>query len=273
MTDKDAATAAFTPAVGMVDWLDSRGFGPSPDELAFVAAYLSPEEMDMAALMARFSPEALAAREQRKADRRGRDWPALSQYRDANAALADQAVDIVFIGDSITEFWGYAQPNLFVDGVVNRGISGQTSPQILLRFMADVVALKPRAVHLMCGVNDIAGNTGPTTLTDYRNNILAITALARAHDIRVILASLTPVSPEWRPAGVVAPGARVRQLNSWLAGVASDQNLIFADYASVLADEAGDLRPIYHRDGLHPGAGGYAAMRPVVEKAIHQAMY
>jgi lysophospholipase L1-like esterase len=272
MTDTDLATAAFTPAVGMVDRLDSRGFGPSADELAFVAAYLSPEEMDMAALMARIPPEALAARERRKADRRARDWPALSQYRDANTALTDQAADVVFIGDSITEFWAYAQPDLFEGGVVNRGISGQTSPQILLRFMADVVALKPKAVHLMCGVNDIAGNTGPTTLTDYCNNILAMTALARAHDIRMILASLTPVSPEWRPTGVVAPGDRIRQINAWLADLASDRNLIFADYTSVLSDTSGDLRPTFHRDGLHPGAEGYAAMRPVAEKALSAAL-
>lgn len=272
MTSPDTATLPFTPAIGMVDMLDSRGFGPSADELAFVVAYLSPAEADMAELMARFSPQALAAHEQRKAARRARDWPALGQYRDANAALTDASVDVVFIGDSITEFWTYAQPDLFTRGIVNRGVSGQTSPQILLRFMADVVALKPQAVHLMCGVNDIAGNTGPTTLSDYQNNIRAMLALARAHQIKVVLASLTPVSAQWRPDGVADPAGRIREINAWLKTLAGDQDLIFADYWSALADPSGDLKPAFHRDGLHPAAAGYAAMRPIADLALRQAL-
>lgn len=270
MSNPTIATPPFTPVAGMVDRLDSGGFGPSAEDLEFVAAYLSIEKESASLLASYAAPEKLGARRQRKIAQRDRDWAALSQYRELNATLIGQKVDIVFIGDSITEIWGYAQPDLFAGGIVNRGISGQTSPQILLRFMPDVIALKPQAVHLMCGVNDIAGNTGPTTLADYQNNILAMLDLARVHDIQVILASLTPVSCNWRPSAVTDPGARVRQINTWLANLASDQGLIFADYRTVLADTSGDLRPDYHRDGLHPNQAGYAAMKPVVENAARQ---
>lgn len=271
MTTEDTAGSQFTTAVGMVDQLDSHGFGPSAAELAFAEIYLADGEMDIARLAGLFSPDALAEREQRKVARRTRDWPAISQYRDANAALAGQSVDVVFIGDSITEIWALAQPDLFTNGVVNRGISGQTSPQILLRFMADVVALKPRAVHLMCGVNDIAGNTGPTTPQDYKNNILAMIALAEAHGIRTILGALTPVSPVWTPA-VADPARRIVELNAWQRELARERDLIRADYVAVLADDSGDLRAEFHRDGLHPGAAGYAAMRLVTDAAIARAL-
>jgi lysophospholipase L1-like esterase len=269
MTDENIGSAAFTPATGMVDHLNSRGFGPTADEIAMVRAYLAPGEMDPAPLL-RLAEQA-TAREQRGAERKARDWPALGQYREANAALASQPVDVVFIGDSITEIWGLAQPDLFTGGVVNRGISGQTSPQILLRFMADVVGLKPRAVHLMCGTNDIAGNTGPNTVQDYKNNILAMLTLAEANGIRIILGSLTPVSAAWKPS-VADPAARIAKLNAWLADLAVERRLIRADYFPVLSNADGELRADFHRDGLHPGAAGYAAMRPVTDAAIAIAL-
>lgn len=265
------AAAPFAPATGMVDHLDSRGFGPTADELAFVEAYLAPGDLDMAALAARVTPESLTEREARKVARRARDWPALGQYRDANAALAGRATEVVFIGDSITEIWGLAQPDLFANGIVNRGVSGQTSPQILLRFMADVVALKPRAVHILCGVNDIAGNTGPTTPRDYFDNILAMIALAQMHGIAPILACLTPISCAWTPAAS-APAARIAELNAWLTTLAADRALVLADYGPALADASGKLRDGFHRDGLHPGTAGYAAMRPIAEAAISKAL-
>lgn len=254
----------------MVDSLDSVGFGPSANELEFVRLYLAPGEMDMAALARIMTPDTLAARERQIAERRARDWPGLGQHREANAALSEHPVDVVFIGDSITEIWGLAQPDFFTAGRVNRGISGQTSPQMLLRFMADVVALKPRAVHIMCGINDIAGNTGPTTPQDYKNNILAMIALAEANNIAVILATLTPVSSVWKPA-VANPAARVIELNVWLQRLVESRGLTCADYFSPLADVNGDLDERFHRDGLHPGTLGYAAMRPVAEAAISRA--
>lgn len=255
---------------GMVDQLPGYG-GASADELAFARAYLADGEMDPAVMTMLANPERIAERDRLKAQRKAEDFAALGHYRDANAALAGKPVDVVFIGDSITEMWPIAQPDLFTSGVVGRGVSGQTSPQILLRFMADVVALKPRAVHLMCGVNDVAGNTGPSTPEDYRNSIRAMVALARAHDIAVILGGLTPVTGfPWAPE-VSDPRARVVTLNGWLRAFAGEQSLAFVDYFAVLADAEHGLRADLARDGIHPQTRGYALMRPLAEAAVRGA--
>ena len=265
------AAPEFMPPVGMVDRLDSRGFGPSAEDLRFAEAYLAPGDLDPQWVERLSDPEQRAAREAASAERRARDWPALGQYRDANAALAGRQVDVVFIGDSITEFWRVADPELFSDRIVNRGISGQTSPQILLRFMADVIALKPKAVHILCGGNDLAGNTGPSTPQDYKNNILAMLTLAEAHDVRVILGSLTPFNlVSWNPA-VGDLRERTAELNLWQQELAAERGFIRADYFSVLADDDGRLRPEFHRDGVHPTRRGYAAMRPIADAATMRA--
>lgn len=267
------ADSPFTPAVGMVDRLDSKGFGPSAEDYAFAEAYLAPGDLDPEWVARLADPDRRTRREALAAERRARDWPAIGQYREANAALAGQTVDVVFIGDSLTEFWAVAQPDLFTGGVVNRGISGQTSPQILLRFMADVIALKPRAVHLWCGGNDMAGNTGPSTVQDYQNNILAMLTLAQAHDVRVILGALTPFNVvSWNPA-VGDLRARTAELNAWQTALVAERGLIRADYFSALADADGLLRPEFHRDGVHPTRAGYEAIRPVAEDAIRRALY
>jgi lysophospholipase L1-like esterase len=261
-----------TPPVGMVDSLDGQGGGPTADALEFARAYMVEGDMDPAVIARILDPQAVAERERAKAALRERDWPALSHYRDANAALAGQETRAVFMGDSITEMWGIAQPDLFTDGRVNRGVSGQTSPQMLVRFMADVVALKPRAVHLMCGTNDIAGNTGPTTPRDYRNAVTAMVDLAQANGIAVILAGVPPLNGlPWAP-DVAAPQARVAELNAWLKAFAADRRLVHADYGAVLSDGADGLRPTFTRDGVHPGPRGYAAMRPVAEAALAAAL-
>jgi lysophospholipase L1-like esterase len=252
---------------GMVDQLPGYG-GASADEVAFARAYLAAGEMDPTVLAMLGDAERIAVRDKVKAQRKADDFAALGHYRDANAALAGQAVDVVFIGDSITEMWAIAQPDLFVNGVIGRGVSGQTSAQILLRFMADVVALKPRAVHLMCGVNDVAGNTGPTTPEDYRNNIQAMVDLARARGVAVILGSLTPVTGlPWAPE-VRDPRGRVPELNAWLRAFASENGLAFADYFAVLADADNALRAHLTRDGVHPQTTGYDLMRPIAEAAM-----
>lgn len=257
-----------SPPVGMVDSLLGQGGGPTEESLAFAQAYMVEGEMDPAVVAAIVDPENAARRVEAAVALRARDWPALSHYRDANAALKGQPVEAVFLGDSITQMWGIAQPELFTGGIVNRGISGQTSPQMLLRFMADVVALKPKFVHIMCGINDVAGNTGPTTPQDYQNNILAMLALARTHGIDVILASLTPIRGfSWSPE-ISDPQVRVAELNRWLRDMATERGLIHADYASVLADAGGLLRMDYARDGVHPHAAGYQAMQPVAERAL-----
>jgi lysophospholipase L1-like esterase len=256
---------------GMVDHLDSAGFGPGDEEMAFARAYVADGEMDPAVLAMLSDPEHGVRNERRKAWRMQRDWPALSQYRDDNALRAGTAVDVVFMGDSLTEMWRIANPGLFEGSHVNRGISGQTTPQMLLRFMADVIALRPRICHLMAGTNDVAGNTGPTTPQDFRNNILAMLDLAGAHGIMVILASLPPFATlAWGPAlGDVS--ARVAELNAGLKATAEARGLVFADYFAALTDGEGRMRADFTRDGVHPTRRGYEAMEPVLAEALRLA--
>jgi lysophospholipase L1-like esterase len=269
----DPADAPPDPAptpVGMVDRLDSSGFGPTPEQLEFAKAYVTDGEMNPALLTRLATPGRAEENERVKAWRFQRDWAALGQYRDANAALEGRAVEVVFMGDSITEMWRIARPELFEGARVNRGISGQTSPQMLLRFMADVVALKPRLVHLMCGANDVAGNTGPTTPQDFRNNIVAMLDIAGAHGIAAILGSLPPFATlAWSPAiGDARP--RVAELNGWLEELAAERGLVFADYFSALNDGEGRMRMEFTRDGIHPTGRGYAAMEPVLMESLHR---
>src|SRR5271169_1987258 len=165
------------------------------------------------------------------------DWPSLCRYRPANAALR-QRPRIVFIGDSITENWVRGDPALFNKDIVGRGISGQTSPQILLRFFQDVIELRPQTVHIMAGTNDIAGNTGPNTEQDFENNIMAMVELAHAHHIDVLLASIPPASGfPWKPA--LRPASTIVSLNQWLRSFASASGSRFIDYYAVLADSQG----------------------------------
>ncbi len=263
----------FNQPLGMVDHLDSNGAGPTDAEIEFVMAYLKPEPMDPAMVARLTDPVRVAAREAMVTERRARDWAQLGQYRDANAALAGLPLKAVFIGDSITEFWTAAAPEFFSGGVVGRGISGQTSPQILVRFMADVIALKPQAVHLLCGGNDLAGNTGPSTPQDYKNNILAMIALAQAHGVKVILGSITPAHEfPWLAKPGFDPRPRLAELNTWLRNLADQRGLIWADYHSVLKTTDDTMRAEFTRDGVHPVKTGYAVMRPVAEAALAAAL-
>ncbi|MFM0153569.1 GDSL-type esterase/lipase family protein [Paraburkholderia sediminicola] len=264
-----------SPVVGMVDQLDSHGSGPTEDEIRFVHAYVAPGPLDPELLARAHDPAVLAARDVRVEALRARDWPNLGQYRDANRMLAGISPKAVFIGDSLTEFWLAGDPEMFryglvSGGLVNRGISGQTSPQILLRFMADVIQLKPAVVHLLCGGNDLAGNTGPTTFADYQNNIVAMVMLARAFNVKVILGSVTPAGFfAWRPG--IDPRARITEINAWFKGLADEHGLIFADYHSALAAPDGSLRAELTRDGVHPTAAGYEVMRPIAIAALAAA--
>jgi lysophospholipase L1-like esterase len=199
------------------------------------------------------------------------DWPNLCRYQQANAALRGAAKPTaVFMGDSITEGWVGADPDLFAGGNVGRGIGGQTSPQMLVRFRQDVVALEPRVVHLMAGTNDIAGNTGPMTVESYRHNIAAMIDLARANGIAVVLAAVPPSRRlYWRE---LDPRPWIRELNEWLSATAAQQGLEFVDYGTVLADAEGGLRADLGNDGVHPNRAGYAAMRPLAQRAIAAAL-
>ena len=211
--------------------------------------------------------------QQAEADaQRARDWPGLCRYKAANAAIqAGERPRAVLMGDSITDNWTRGDPSLFANGIVGRGIGGQTSPQMLARFRQDVVELHPRVVHIMAGTNDIAGNTGPSTVADYQSNILAMIELARANDIAVVLAGIPPSRKlYWR--GDLDPRPAIRELNGWLRSVAFDKGYVFVDYATVLADAEGGLRADLSNDGVHPNRVGYARMRPLTERAIAEAL-
>ena len=199
------------------------------------------------------------------------DWAWLCRFREDNAKVDPKHPPAsVFIGDSITENWQAADPGWFAPDRLNRGLSGQTSPQMLVRFYQDVVALHPRVVHIMAGTNDIAGNTGPTSPGAYQNAVRAMVDLARANHIAVILGSIPPADRfGWLPGS--APAARIAQLNAWLKDYAKAERLVYADYHTALAGPRGELPAAYGPDGVHPNAAGYALMRPVAEQALANA--
>ena len=201
------------------------------------------------------------------------DFAYLARYRDDNARLAAPVPGqprVVFMGDSITEGWVGKMPQFFTPGRIGRGISGQTTAQMLLRFRQDVIDLKPNVVQIMAGTNDIAGNTGPTTDAQVEGNIMSMVELAQANGIRVILASIPPADHfEWKPG--LKPAPRIAAMNAWLKGYAGKVGATYADYWSVL--HVGDaLNPAFGTDGVHPNAAGYAAMAPVADAAIKQAL-
>jgi lysophospholipase L1-like esterase len=200
------------------------------------------------------------------------DWAFLCRYQAENrAVIAAGRPMAVFIGDSITEGWIKADPDFFARGNLDRGLAGQTSPQVLLRFQQDVIALHPLVVHIMVGTNDIAGNTGPTSTGAWQDNIRAMVALAKSHGIAVVLGSIPPADRFfWRPS--LQPAGQVIELNAWLRVFARAEGLVFADYHAALADSAGGMPPRYGKDGVHPDAAGYAVMRGIAERALAEAM-
>ncbi|HWZ52812.1 MAG TPA: SGNH/GDSL hydrolase family protein [Granulicella sp.] len=217
-------------------------------------------------------PDAIAAM-QAKLD----DWAQLNRYRADNAALPAPAAGeqrVVFYGDSITDGWG-RQPGtgtFFPDKpYANRGISGQTTPQMLVRFQQDVVHLHPALVVILAGTNDVAGNTGPSTPEMTEDNFAAMAAIARQNDIKVILASITPayVYP-WKPS--VQPVATIREINQWLKDYCAREHFTYLDYYSAMVDDKGGMKPGLSFDGVHPTAQGYAIMGPLAEAAIAQAL-
>jgi lysophospholipase L1-like esterase len=197
------------------------------------------------------------------------DPAGLERYRADNERLraSGAKVDVVFMGDSITEGWQAKRPGFFRAGRVCRGVSGQTTPQMLLRFMADVVALAPCAVHIMAGTNDIAGNTGPMTAEMTQDNFRAMAAIARQHRIKVLLASIPPAAHfPWRPD--VDPLPRIAALNAWLRRHARETGATYVDYHAALADASGAMKPGLASDGVHPTEAGYDVMARVAEPAL-----
>ena len=212
------------------------------------------------------------------------DWPDMARYREADEKLGPPAMveeRVVFMGDSITDFWNHPEFGGFFPGkpYVDRGISGQTTPQMLLRFRQDVIALQPKVVVILAGTNDIAGNTGPMTLGEMEDNLATMAELARMHGIRVVLASLLPVSDyelnrEGKPIvqTLQRPPAEILELNAWLRKYAAENGAVYLDYFAAMVDDHGFLKKELSADGLHPTAQGYAVMAPLAERAIQDAL-
>jgi lysophospholipase L1-like esterase len=221
------------------------------------------------------------------------DWNQLGRYHAANVELKKQPADpqrVVFMGDSITDGWRLAE-YFPAKPYVNRGISGQTTPQMLVRMYPDVIDLRPAVFVILAGTNDIARNTGPQTLDMIQQNFMAMTELAQAHNIRVVLCAVTPVSdyPALNPAPAPAgrgggpgvprrkqteqrPPGDILKLNAWMKDYAARVHAVYADYFTALVDEKGWLKEGMSNDGLHPNAQGYVLMAPVIDAAIQKAL-
>lgn len=203
------------------------------------------------------------------------DWASLLRYQTANAALPVPAPGenrVVFFGNSITEGWAPLFPRLFPGKpYIGRGISGQTTPQLLILFHQDVVALRPKVVVILAGTNDIAGNTGPSTLEMIEDNLMAMTEIAKQHGIRVVLSSVLPVFDyPWKPG--LAPAPKIIALNAWMRRYAAEVGETYLDYHSAMADVRGGLPPALADDGVHPNEAGYRLMAPLAEAAIARAL-
>jgi lysophospholipase L1-like esterase len=205
------------------------------------------------------------------------DYGDLLRYRKADEALGNpQAGEqrVVFFGDSITDIWDLNQ-SFPGKGYINRGISGQTTEQMLVRFRQDVVDLHPAVVVILAGTNDIAGNTGPETLQQIEGDFETMAEVARANRIRVVLSSLTPENgtrPEWTTYTVLRPPQEIVQLNDWLQRYCRTNGLVYLDYYSAMVDGQGRMKPELTRDGLHPSPAGFAVMAPLAGRAIREAL-
>jgi lysophospholipase L1-like esterase len=221
------------------------------------------------------TPEQTAACEKAARAHLFHDLTDIAHYDSLNASLPPpdpRERRVVFMGDSITEFWANLDPEFFARAdFVDRGISGQTTPQMLLRFRQDVIALKPAVVHILAGTNDIAGNTGPMDLPATEANIASMVDLARANAIQVVIGSVLPAAEfPWRPG--LSPGPKIVALNGWLKGYSSARHLIYVDYYKAMTDGALGMRSDLTPDGVHPSQAGYRVMEPLTRAAIRAAL-
>lgn len=200
------------------------------------------------------------------------DWANLGRYSADNARLGAEKGRVVFLGDSITDAWGRNGGKFWPDKpYVNRGISGQTTPQMLIRFRPDVIALEPRVVVISAGTNDLAGNTGFMTLEQIEGNLESMAQLAKANKIDVVMSSVMPVSDYHRPQTARRPPEKIIALNEWIQAYCKKHKLVYLDYYSAMLDETKMLKKELTNDGLHPNEAGYAVMEPLAEKAIQAA--
>jgi lysophospholipase L1-like esterase len=202
------------------------------------------------------------------------DWGWLARYRDENAKLMAGPAEpnrVVFYGNSITQGWAPLFAEQFPGKpYVGRGIGGQTTPQMLVRFRQDVIALKPRVVVILAGTNDIAGNTGPSTVEMIEDNIASMTELAQAHGIRVVLSSVLPVYDyPWKPG--LQPAQKIIDINAWMKDYARKVRAVYLDYHSAMQDERHGLKAEYGYDGVHPNQAGYRVMAALAQRAIDEA--
>jgi lysophospholipase L1-like esterase len=219
-----------------------------------------------------------------RADKILHDWPNFARYAEANAAVPGPAkfdLRVVFMGDSITDAWVSPEYGGFFPGkpYIDRGISGQTTPQMLIRFRPDVIALQPKVVVILAGTNDIAGNTGPMTLGQIEGNLASMAQLAKTNKIRVVLASVLPVSNyghdrQGNPLDMRTnrPPEKILELNTWIKKYAADNGHTYLDYFAAMVDPQGMLQKDLSEDGLHPNAKGYSVMSPLAEQAIRAAI-
>ena len=215
-------------------------------------------------------------------DVRLRDWPNLTRYREQNRTLAAPAASesrVVYMGDSITDNWQLSRYSTFFQDKrrVDRGISGQTTPQMLIRFRPDVIELKPKVVVILAGTNDIAGNTGPMTDEDIERNIESMAELAKAHGIKVVLSSILPTSayhtaPNGNPQTSQRPMDRIKAINAWMKRYAEANGHVYLDYFSAMLDGNGVMKAELTADDLHPNLDGYRIMEPLAEAAVQRAL-
>jgi lysophospholipase L1-like esterase len=212
---------------------------------------------------------------QAEEDRIHNDWASLKKFAKANSEMPSPAAGedrVVFMGNSIFESWAKFFPTHFPGKpYINRGISAQTTPQMLVRFRQDVIDLKPKAVVILAGTNDIAGNTGPSTLEMIESNIMSMVELAKENQIRVVLVSVLPAfSYSWKPS--VQPASIIVSLNQWIKSYAAKNKIVYVDLHTPMADERMGMRSEFSGDGVHPNEAGYRVMAPLVEAAIRQAL-
>ncbi len=252
---------ARTLLLACVPLMAVGSYGQAPAPASTPAAAVAPSAQQIAAMQAKLA-----------------DWPQLGRYRAANAALAPVAAGeqrVVFYGDSITDGWGRkaGTESTFFPGkpYVNRGISGQTTPQMVVRFRQDVIDLHPAAVVILAGTNDIAGNTGPMTPEMTEDNFRSMADLAKANGIKVILASITPAFDyPWKRG--MEPAPKIKALNAWMKDYCEQNGYTYLDYYTSLTDAEGGMKPGTSSDGVHPTAKGYAIMEPLAQAAIDKTL-
>ena len=205
------------------------------------------------------------------------DYGQLTRYRDANAALQPPAANenrVIFFGDSITDIWKL-DDSFPGKHYINRGIGGQTTSQMLVRFREDVIDLQPKVLVMLSGTNDIAGNTGPISNEDIEANLASIAELAKVHGIRMVFSSILPVNnytPKSQEFFAQRSTSRILALNKWLKEYCAANNLVYLDYFDSMVDDKGLLKRDLSEDGLHPNKAGFSLMAPMAEKAIEQAL-